>query len=166
MAMDYRYVILAILIVALIIVGYFSFRSKKESKSFSFDDILIGFYNILNFLYGLIYKFLNLLLNKEDRRNAIKEAIKESAEHFPMELEDGIHLTSMVVDGEYCVHKIEVDEEVVNIGELREDEKRLRDLAMDAKLFDLKSAELGGIFNFVGSESEETITVKMEHTEF
>ena len=153
--------ILAIFIAALIIIGVITLKSKR-----------ISLISLINSPYTLIFRFFCLFLSKEEisdvSREALEETIAEMNSELPKEVEEGMNLTSIMVESDYAINKIEVDEEIYNFNELRGSEKEIKNgiidnLGIDADLY--RKGKMGLIFEYYGNKNGERFIVKIEYTE-
>ena len=112
-------------------------------------------------------------LSISDMRKAIVDDVRVSNNNCPIEVEEGMEITSIRMSGDYIVYEIECDEEVVSISSIKLSKNSVKDAMIESVqensedyLNSLRQCGIGMIYKYVGDTSGDVCSIKIESSEF
>lgn len=105
-------------------------------------------------------------------RAAIEAEVSSSNADLPEEISDNMTLSSMQLKGDYIVYRVECDENAISIDGLKESKLGMKKAMKEylqkefgSDLENIKKANIGYIMEYVGDQSGDICSIKIEASE-
>lgn len=112
---------------------------------------------------------------EEESSTSIENVIKYANEDLPETIDEGMILTKIVLEGDYVVYIVSIDEDVYDINEINKKKNEIKkeikstlitddsDIASFLKI--CKNYNKGIAYRYIGSDTHKTVTVYIEQSE-